>query len=379
MRSYQTNFFLMNSLSANALTALIPHIEMTLPFIGTIDMTPYVAAACIFLGLIIISKLLLVIIVGHLRALSKRTKTDIDDVVINAIHGIRAWVYTLVSLYIALQVFAVPETAMKVLAGIVYFAVVWQAIEIALCFIDYAATRFLEKDEDGDGIVDPNTATASNMVTLIARIVLWALGIIFVLSNMGIEVTSLIAGLGIGGIAVAFALQGVLSDLFASFSLYFDKPFRIGDFIIIGADSGTVEKIGIKSTRIRTLQGEELVVSNTELTTARVQNFKKMKERRGTFKFGVTYETPQEKVKEINGIVARIFDSIDGARLDRVHFVSFGDSALLFEVVFYSESAAYTDYLDMQQSFNFDLMETFASLGIEFAYPTQMIYSKQVS
>ena len=129
------------------------------------------------------------------------------------------------------------------------------------------------------GIIDPNTATASNMVGLLARVILWALGILFVLSNLGIEVTSLLAGLGIGGIAIAFALQGILSDLFSSFSLYFDKPFRIGDYVVIGQHSGTVEKIGIKTTRIRTLQGEELVVSNNELTTTRVQNFKKMQER----------------------------------------------------------------------------------------------------
>ncbi len=369
----------MDSLSANAIEALIPTLEANLPLIGVLDVTTYVAAAVIFIGLILIFKVLQVIVIGRLRVLSKKTSTDVDDVIIDAIHGIRAWVYTLVSLFIALQLFTLPSVASKVLSGVVYFAVVWQAIEIALCFVDYGVKRFLEKDEDGDGVIDPNSATASNMVTLIARIALWAFGIIFVFSNMGIEVTSLIAGLGIGGIAIAFALQGVLGDLFASFSLYFDKPFRIGDFIIIGTDSGTVEKIGIKTTRIRTLQGEELVVSNTELTTARVQNFKKMKERRGTFQFGVTYETPQEKIKQINGIVGRIFETVEGARLDRVHFTSFGDSALLFDVVFYSESAAYADFLDMQQSFNFELMETFATLGIEFAYPTQTIFTKTVS
>ena len=254
----------------------------------------------------------------------------------------------------------------------------WQAIEIAACFIDYGAGRLLEKDADGDGQVDPSAATASHMVTLIARIVLWALGGIFVLSNLGIEVTSLVAGLGIGGIAIAFALQGILSDLFASFSLYFDKPFRIGDFITIGTDSGTVEKIGIKTTRIRTLQGEELVVSNAELTTARVQNFKKMQERRGSFQFGITYETPHDKVRSVNGIVERIYDAVEGARLDRVHFTTFGDSALIFDVVFYVDSPSYADYLDILEQVNFELMSKFAEVGIEFAYPTQMVYHRMV-
>ncbi len=369
----------MESVSVDAIMGLLPVIEMALPILGVVSITKYIAAGGVFLGLIVLFKLLQVIIIGRLQALSTRTKTDVDDVIIGAIKGIRPMAYTLVALYVALQFFALPALVSKILIGVVYFVVVYQLIEIALCFIQYGTQRFLEKDEDGGGIADPNTATASHMVTLIARVALWAFGTIFVLSNMGIEVTSLIAGLGIGGIAIAFALQGVLSDLFASFSLYSDKPFRIGDFIIIGTDSGTVEKIGIKTTRIRTLQGEELVVSNTELTTARVQNFKKMEERRGVIQFGVTYETPHEKVKEINGVVARIFESIDGARLDRTHFTTFADSALLFDVVFYSESAVYGDFLDIQQAFNFELMSRFAEMGVEFAYPTQTLYMKNVS
>jgi small-conductance mechanosensitive channel len=266
-----------------------------------------------------------------------------------------------------------------IITGVFLFAVVWQAIESATTLIRFLTTTFLEKDEDGDGLVDPNSATASNMVTLISKIVLWSLGLLFVLSNLGIEVTSLIAGLGIGGIAIAFALQGILSDLFASFSLYFDKPFRIGDFIVIGSDVGTVEKIGIKTTRIRTLQGEELVVSNNELTSTRIQNFKKMDERRIVTQFGITYETPQEKVREVPGIVERIFGDLEGGRFDRAHFTTFGDSALIFEVVYYIESSDYNQFLNIQQAFNFDLMRRFAELGIEFAYPTQTIYSKTVS
>lgn len=367
----------MNDLSANVLSALSAY-GFSIPFIGDVNFTPYLIAAGIFIGLSILFKVVLVIVLAHLKNLSSKTSTKIDDVVIGALSGVRAWVYTLVSLYIALQFFTLPEMVDKVFTGIVLFAVVWQVIEIAACFVDFGAQRFLEKDADEDGEVDPGAATASHMVTLIARIALWVFGGIFVLSNLGIEVTSLIAGLGIGGIAVAFALQGILSDLFASFSLYFDKPFRIGDFITVGTDSGTVERIGIKSTRIRTLQGEELVVSNAELTTARVQNFKKMQERRGTFQFGITYETPHDKVQAVQGIVERIFESVDGGRLDRIHFTTFGDSALIFDVVFYVESAAYVDYLDIQQKVNFELMDKFAEVGIDFAYPTQTVYHKQI-
>jgi len=354
----------------------LPSIEATIPFFGTLNITDYIAAIILFTGLVVLFKIIQVVVLSRLHALSKKTATDIDDVFIEAISGIRAWVYTLIALFIALQLFTLPATVALLFSGIVYFSIVWQGIEIVLKFVEYGAQRLLEKDEDGDGEIDLGSTTASHMVTLIARIALWAFGIIFVLSNMGIEVTSLIAGLGIGGLAVAFALQGVLSDLFASFSIYLDKPFRIGDYIVLGGDSGIVERIGIKTTRIRTLQGEELVVSNTELTTARVQNFKKMKERRTAMQFGITYETSHDKVKQINGIVERIFGAIDGARLDRVHFTTFADSALLFDVVFYVDSPDYADFLDRQQQFNFELMDKFAELGIEFAYPTQTIYTK---
>jgi small-conductance mechanosensitive channel len=365
-------------LSASAISAALPNLSYDIPGYGLVDFTNVAGAALVFVGLTLFFWLLRLVILRHFKTLAVKTTARIDDVVVEAVDSIRSWVYILIALYAALQFFTLPELLDTIIAGFFYFAVVWQAITVVSCFVDYVTTNFLERDEDGDGQVDPNAATASHMVTLMAQIILWALGAVFVLSNLGIEVTSLLAGLGIGGVAIAFALQGILSDLFASFSIYFDKPFRIGDFIIVGTDSGIVEKIGIKSTRLRTLQGEELVISNAELTTARVQNFKKMQERRIVMQFGITYETPQERVQEVPGIVTRIFEDLAGGRLDRVHFTSFGDSALLFEVVYYIESSDYVQYLDIQQKFNFDLMRRFAEVGIEFAYPTQTIYTKTV-
>lgn len=364
--------------SANAIAAFLPELTYTVPYFGEVDFRLFVTAALTFVVLTILFWILRTVVLVRVKVIADRIPGAFDDVVVEAVRGIRAWVYTVAALYISIQYFTLPELLDQFLTGIFLFVIVWQIIEIATVFLKYFVSTYLEKDEDGDGIIDPNAATASHMVTLIARIILWSLGALFVLSNLGIEVGSLLAGLGIGGIAIAFALQGVLGDLFASFSLYFDKPFRIGDFIVIGDDLGTVEKIGIKTTRIQTLQGEELVVSNAELTSARVQNFKKMQERRISTQFGILYETTQEQVKAVPGIVTRIFETIDDARLDRVHFTSFGDSALIFEVVYYVNSPDYTVYLDVQQAFNFDLMERFAELGIEFAYPTQTIYTKTV-
>lgn len=366
----------MNEYVANAIGA-VPDIMVAVPFFGELNVTPYLWALVIFIALSVFFKVVLLSVVGHLKKLSQKTHTDLDDTVIDAISGIRTWVYTLIALYVSLQLFTLPQLADRIITGLVFFAVAWQAIEIALQFVRYGVSRYVAADEDGDGVIDPNSATASHMIVLIARIVLWSLGGLFVLSNLGIEITSLIAGLGIGGVAVAFALQGILSDLFASFSIYFDKPFRIGDFVVVGTDAGTVEKIGIKSTRIRTLQGEELVVSNAELTTARVQNFKKLERRRVVVQFGVLYETPREVLKSIPEHVEKLFENIGQATFDRAHFATFGDSALTFEVVYYVESDDYNVFMDKQQQFNFALMDKFAELGVEFAYPTQTLYVKK--
>lgn len=368
----------MQYLSTSTLLAKVPDIILTLPYFGELDITRYVVSLAIFAALLLFFYVLREIVLARLQALSQKTVTDFDDTLIAVVKGIRWWIYLLVAFYGALQFLPLTPMIDRILTGITLLAVVWQAIETILEFIKYGVRRAIEKDEDGDGIVDPNAATASDMVTLLSRIVLWSLGLLFVLSNLGIEVTSLIAGLGIGGIAVAFALQGILSDLFASFSLYFDKPFRIGDFVVIGSDMGTIEKIGIKSTRIRTLQGEELVVSNAELTTTRVQNFKKMEERRITFEFGITYETPPQKVKEVPSVVKHIFEATDNTRFDRAHFKSFGDSALVFEVVYFVLSSDYNQFMDIQQEVNFQLMERLSEMNIEFAYPTQTLYVKKV-
>lgn len=365
-------------MATSSYAAILPKLLVTIPYIGEVSITKYLVATAIFLVLSLAFKLLQMVIIVRLKAISTRTTTDIDDMLLDAVGSVKAWVYTLIALYVALQTLTLPELFEKILTAIFLFAVVWQTIKIIATIIDFSARKLLEKDKDGDGQIDPAAATTSHMISLIAQIVLWSLGALFVLSNLGVEVTSLLAGLGIGGIAIAFALQGILSDLFASFSLYFDKPFRIGDFIVIGTDSGTVEKIGIKSTRIRTLQGEELVVSNAELTTARVQNFKKMQKRRIATQFGVTYETAHEAIKDIPTIVQRIFEDDERADLDRVHFMSFGDSALIFELVYFVQSSDYKVFMDVQQDFNFKLMERFAEVGINFAYPTQTIYTKTI-
>ena len=212
-----------------------------------------------------------------------------------------------------------------------------------------------------------------NMAWL-ARLMIWAATLLFVFDNLGINITAFVASLGIGGVAIALAAQSVLGDAFSSFAIFMDKPFQVGDFIIVGDLLGTVENVGFKTTRIRSLGGEQLIFSNSDLTSSRIKNYKRMRERRIVFSVGVVYQTPVEKVKAISPMIKRVIDEHQNARFDRAHFKSFGDFALIYEVVFYVLRPDYNTYMDVQQSINFRLMEEFQKAELEFAYPTQQLY-----
>ena len=207
-----------------------------------------------------------------------------------------------------------------------------------------------------------------------ARLILWVIVLLLVLDNLGVNITGLVAGLGIGGIAVALALQNILGDLFASLSIVLDKPFVIGDFVVVDTLSGTVEHIGLKTTRIRSLSGEQLIFSNNDLLKSRIRNYKRMSERRIVFSFGVVYQTPLEKLKAVKEIVGDIIEKVENARFDRVHFKEYGDSALNFEVVYFVSTPDFNIYMDVQEVINLEIFRRFQEEGIEFAYPTSTVY-----
>jgi len=208
----------------------------------------------------------------------------------------------------------------------------------------------------------------------VVQVVVYTFAFLIILWVFDINLSGVVVGLGVGGIAIALALQNILSDALSAFSIYFDRPFEIGDFIVIGDYAGTVTKIGIKSTRVKLLQGEELVISNKELTSKSVRNFKKLERRRIVFTVKVIYDTSVEKLKKIPKIVAKIIKETELAELDRVHFREFGDFSLDFEVVYYIATGDYTKYMDIQQQINYGILEEFEKENIEMAYPTQKIY-----
>lgn len=312
-------------------------------------------------------------VLNNLEKKSKKTENKWDNYIIKIIKEVGWSFYILLPLYVAFQFLEVPEILEKFMYYGVLIIVVYYVVRSVQKLIDYSAQRYIrEKNQDIDsGVV--------NIFKTILKLSLWVVAIILILSNAGYDVSALIASLGIGGIAVAIALQNVLSDIFSYFSIHFDKPFKVGDFIIVGDDMGEVKKIGIKSTRLKSLWGEEIVISNAELTSQRVNNYKKMEQRRIHFHFGVVYETPVAKLNRILEIVRNIFDDMELADLERVHFKEFGNFQLQYEVAYYVKTGDYNRYMDIQQEINLALKTEFENEGIEFAYPTQTLIIQQES
>jgi len=328
----------------------------------------FFVATIAFLSFLSIFKIFQVIILIHLKKLAEKTETDIDDTLILIVKSLKPPFYSFLAFYVALFFVTTSDIFQKMVDVVLIIWIVMQVVVATQILIDYIVRKRVKKEDD---------TAAENAINILGKLSkggLWIVGFLFIFSNLGFDVTSLMAGLGIGGIAIALALQNILSELFSSFAIYFDKPFTPGDFIVVGDKKGVIEKIGIKTTRMRALQGEEIVISNKELTSAQIQNFKKMNERRVSFSFGVTYETPTTKVREISVIVKKIIEGEGGARFDRAHFNRFDDSALNFDVVYYVESGDYADYMDIQQEINIRIMEVFENMGIEMAYPTSTIY-----
>ncbi|MBI2634524.1 mechanosensitive ion channel family protein [Candidatus Peregrinibacteria bacterium] len=329
----------------------------------------YLLAVVIFLGLLIVFRCFKWGIVRSLKRLAKKTQSDFDNRAIVAIEKIPPLFYIIVALYFPLKMLVQDEFAIKSIYAVFLITVVYVAIGFLQKLIMFAVEVFARKK--GSNMAAEATFIGLN---LIVKLALWSIGLLLVLSNLGVDITSLLAGLGIGGVAIALAVQNILGDIFSSFSLYFDKTFKIGDFIIVGETMGTVRHIGLKTTRLEALQGEEIVIPNKELTGARVQNFKHMAKRRIMVNFGIVYDTPVQELREIDEVVRKIVEGKELVEFDRCHFKQFGDFSLNFEVVFFVASPEYNVYMDKQEEILLAIKEEFEKRGIEFAYPTQKLF-----
>jgi len=329
-------------------------------------------ALTITAGLSIVLYTIQRLLVRRLSQLALKTEAGIYDFIADILAHTKFIFVLILAAYLGFQHLEFEPRPARLITSAAVIALllqiaVWGNCAIALWLAQYKAQH-----------QDTPSAGATVLLGLIARPVLWSVILLMILDNLGFSITALVAGLGIGGIAVALAMQNILGDIFASISIVMDKPFVIGDFIIVDEHIGTVEYIGIKSTRIRSLSGEHIIISNADLLKSRIRNYKRMQERRIVFHFGITYQTPLEKIKQIPDIVRDIIEAHDKTRFDRAHFKAYGDSSLDFEAVYYVLDPEYTQYMNTQQAINFELFKHFQQNGIEFAYPTQTLYLNQV-
>lgn len=305
--------------------------------------------------------------------LATRTATIIDDLVVTLLERTKLYFLVALSLYIAVGAVTLSEQVTSYISRIAFVFLLVQVVFWGNAAITDWVRLYKEKKLEEDA----GAVTSMQAIGFLARLLLYTALLLVALDNFGIDVTALIAGLGIGGIAVALAMQNILGDLFASLTIVLDKPFEVGDFLIVGDTLGTVEKVGLKTTRLRSLSGEQIVVANGDLLGSRIRNYKRMQERRILFSLGVAYDTPAEKLERIPAMVQEIVEMQEHARFDRAHFARFGDSTLDFEVVYYMRTPDYMTFMDIQQAINLALFRRFEEEGIQFAFPTRTVHVRQ--
>lgn len=329
----------------------------------------YLLAGGILIGLSVVFGVFKFIVLKKLAKQAQKTHTDVDDILIEIVQKVKPPFYLFVSGYIALRILEIKDLIVQAINAILLLWATYLVIQMVRVFINRVVRKQIS-EEDG------SAQAAVQLLSALVTFVLWVLGLLLVLQNLGINVTSLVAGLGIAGLAIAFALQNILEDLFSAFSILFDKPFVVGDFIDMGDGvSGVVEKIGIKTTHLRSLKGEQVIVANSKITSSTIQNFKRMEERRGVFTVGVTYETPLEHLKDIPRMIEEIIKTEQTTRFYHSHLKEFGDSAYIFETIYYVCGGDYDVFLKTHNDISLKIVEKFAEVGVDMAYPTRMIYT----
>lgn len=306
-----------------------------------------------------------------LKKLTARTTTDLDDLFINATEKfVIPYLYLTLNYSIITQLTLSPKLA-RILAAAVVVVTTYYAVRLVTFLLHGVVLLYMHRKNE-----PPERIRQLSGMLLVIKAFAWTIGIIMLIDNLGYDVTTIIAGLGVGGIAIALAAQNILGDLFSYFVIFFDKPFEVGDFIIVGANSGTVEKIGIKTSHVRSLDGQQLIMPNAEIVKSVIQNYKRLERRRVVFTLGVVYYTASEKLRKIPGIIRETIVAHELTTFDRAHFKNFGEFSIVYETVYYIESADYLVFMDTHHSVSLTIFEKFEREHIQFAFPTQTLFLK---
>lgn len=325
-------------------------------------------------GAIALSTLLVLLIArrwirGYHRKVLATAEAEFLEIPVHVLNRTTTAFFAVLGIYVGTQALTIGPGAQRVLQSAITITLFWQAGVWAVA----AAAAWLERKRRRSMTTDRAAVGSLGIIGFILNVVIWTLVVLLTLDNLGVNITALVAGLGIGGIAVALAVQNVLGDLFASLSITLDRPFVVGDFLAVGDFLGSVEYIGIKSTRLRSLSGEQIIMANSDLLNSRVRNYGRMNERRVVFATSITYETPIELVERVPALIREIVEAQQDTRFDRSHFAKYGPGSLDFETVYYVLSADFNRYMDIQQAINLRLHRELTGLGISIAYPTQRL------
>ncbi len=305
----------------------------------------------------------------RLKKWTDTTETNIDNFIVAGIEEFGLPILNFIIIYIAVGYLTLSEKATVYAHGAIAVVITYFSLRLISSTVLIVLQSHVRRQEQGEEKVKQLGG-----IMLLLNVFIWAIGLLFLFDNLGYNVTTIIAGLGIGGIAIALAAQNILGDLFNYFVIFFDRPFEIGDFIVIDDKKGTVEHIGIKTTRVKSLSGEQLVFSNSDLSNSRIHNFKRMERRRISFTLGVVYETDPSLLREIPTLIKNILAEQQEVTLDRVHFLSYGDYSLKFEIVYYVENSDFNRYADIQHDINLRIFDVFREKNIQFAYPSQTVF-----
>jgi small-conductance mechanosensitive channel len=334
------------------------------------QLSDYLLAIAILIGSIIIVKVFRNLAFRSLKKWAARTNNIYDDAIIKLLEHNLVPIAYIGSVYLAvnnLTLHPILERVIEVLAIIIFTIL---AVRLLTGSVEYLIKVYwLTYQQDHD-----NVEQSINALIPAIKVIIWLVGIIFLLDNLGFDISAVVASLGIGGVAIALASQGVLQDLFSYFSILLDRPFELKDFIIVGDYLGTVEYVGIKTTRLKSIDGEEIIIANADLTSSRIRNFKRMRQRRISFKLGLVYDTSTEQLAKIPDLITEIINNTENATCDRAHFSGYGDYSLDFEIVYFIDSSDCNIYMNAQQQINLKIKSEFVKHNIEFAYPTQMSY-----
>ena len=329
----------------------------------------WLLAAATFIGLYLVLTILVKLVISRLNALIERRQKSSVIYILSFLQHTKHFFVLILSLYVSTVWVSLPENIFLYLRTFFMIAFwlqvgIW-ANHVFIKLVDIRSKQGANGEDE----------TTMNALKTVLKIAIWSIVLILAIDNIpGVEITALITSLGIGGIAIGLALQNILGDLFSSLSISLDKPFVINDLIKVDDHIGTVEKIGLKSTRIRSISGEQLIFSNSDLLNSRIQNYKRLERRRNLIRLGVLYQTTPEQLRKIPEIIRSIFEKIEGVTLDRIHLSDFGDFSINYELVYWVENSDFAFHMDEKELILLEIFDEFIKNEIEFAYPTQSIF-----